>query len=78
MIKVLILAGDKIENEIKTLDNNGRFIFIIRGEEVFYLDTSIGKLWKTTLPHLLENKACLGEGHRKILQEHFSELANNG
>lgn len=42
--------------------DQGKFIFLVVGKDIFYLDTSIGKLWRTDI--MFEN---LGEEHKEAL-----------
>lgn len=49
--------------------DQGKFIFLRCGDNLFYLDTSIGKLWRTDMT--LEN---LGEEHKVALKKFLGQV----
>ena len=63
-MKILILSGDKVK---KVIDPKNEFVFIILGDNIFYVDSTIGKMWLTDAK-TLEN---LGEGHKKAVRKHL-------
>lgn len=65
---LLVLVGDTIEKKQTIPDDQGRFIFIVIGEKIFYLNTAIGEMWETTKE---EMHKFLGEGHQRVLGEVF-------
>ena len=69
MVKMVIAEADTkvYENEIK----NASFIFLRIGSDLFYVDTTVGRLWKVGLAELIEGKDLLGDGHRLIASEMF-------
>lgn len=47
----------------------GKFIFIKVGDKIFYLNTSIGKMWATDF-----SMTSLGDYHNNLLKKHWKEI----
>lgn len=64
--KIIVLSGDKETIKITFSKENPSFIFLILGDgDVFYLDTTSGKLWRTKMDDVRSGKCeeILSESH---------------
>ncbi len=71
MVNLLIATGDTLKKELTFTKANPSFVFIVLKNRVYYLDTTIGKVWltdKTTLKGL-------GLGHKKLIKKAIGRKA---
>jgi hypothetical protein len=62
-VHFLVLSGDTVEHKHSHELDGEKFLFMVVGDDVFYIDTSVGKLWHT------DKLTCqnLGVGHTEVI-----------
>lgn len=67
-MKAIILEGNTVVREIDASKEPGKFVFIFCTNGTFYLDTTIGTMWK------LNNLSQICTEHAEIVKHNLENL----